>query len=102
MKHKGKRSVAQMRTKGSARKPAKPKASAAAKHARVKSSREKVRSYRKRMRAKGYRLIQLWLPDTRTPEFAAEAHRQSMLANNSPSATEDQAWVDSISDEEFD
>lgn len=67
-----------------------------------KSSRDKVRAYRQRMRAKGLRLVQMWLPDTRTPEFAAEAHRQSLLANNSPFAVDDQAWVDSISDRHID
>ncbi len=76
---------------------AKPKAQPA-KRARTKSSRDKVSAFRKRQRAKGLRLVQMWLPDTRTPEFAAEARRQSLLANNSPFAAEDQAWVDSMSD----
>jgi hypothetical protein len=97
MNRKGKRPAAQMRAKAAARKT-KPKAPRAAKPARARSSREKVREHRKRMRAKGYRLVQMWLPDTRTPEFAAEAHRQSLRANASPFAAEDQAWVDSISD----
>jgi hypothetical protein len=101
MQRKNKRPVAQMRAKTPLRKT-KPKASSAAKSARTKSSREKVRAYRKRMRAKGLRLVQMWLPDTRTPEFAAEAHRQSLLASTSPFAAEDQAWVDSISDWNFD
>ena len=38
------------------------------------------------------------LPEPGTPEFAGEAHRQSLLAANSPQAEEDQAFVDSISD----
>jgi antidote-toxin recognition MazE-like antitoxin len=97
MNRKGKRPVAQMRAKAAARKT-KPKASRAAKAAQAHTSRDKVRAYRKRMRAKGLRLVQMWLPDTRTPEFAAEAHRQSLRANASPFAAEDQAWVDSISD----
>ena len=62
-----------------------------------KSSREKVRAYRERMRAKGLRLVQMWLPDTRTAEFAAEARRQCLLANSSPFAAEDQAWVNAVS-----
>ena len=73
-----------------------------ARKAAPKSSREKVRSHRKRMRAKGYRLVQMWLPDTRTPEFAAEARRQSLRANRSPFAAEDQAWVEAMSDWKFD
>jgi Protein of unknown function (DUF3018) len=97
MDHKRKRPAAPMRAKTAARKT-KQKAPRAAKLAQTSSSRDKVRAYRKRMRAKGLRLVQMWLPETRTPEFAAEARRQSLLANISPSAAEDQAWVDSISD----
>ena len=80
------------RNKAPRRKPARKSAHG------VKSSRDKVRAFRQRMRAKGLRLVQLWLPDTRTSEFAAEARRQSVLANRSPFAGEDQAWVDSLSD----
>jgi hypothetical protein len=97
MNRKGKRPAAQMRAKTATRKT-KPKAPRAAMRAQASTSRDKVRAYRKRMRAKGLRLVQMWLPDTRTPEFAAEAHRQSLRANASPFAAEDQAWVDSMSD----
>lgn len=61
---------------------------------RAKTSREKVKAFRVRMRAKGMRLVQMWLPETRTAEFAAEARRQSHLANVSSFAAQDQAWVD--------
>ena|ERR1700683_1385337 len=97
MNRKGKRPAAQMRAKAATRKT-KPKTSRVAKSAQASTSRDKVRAYRKRMRAKGLRLVQMWLPDTRTPEFAAEAHRQSLRANASRFAAEDQAWVDSMSD----
>jgi Protein of unknown function (DUF3018) len=63
----------------------------------AKSSRDKVRVHRQRMRAKGLRLVQMWLPDTRTAKFAAEARRQSLLANRSRFADADQAWVDAMS-----
>jgi len=62
-----------------------------------RKSREKARAYRERMRAKGYRSVQLWIPDTRSPEFAAEAHRQSLAVANSEYAKEDQAFVDAVS-----
>jgi hypothetical protein len=42
-------------------------------------TRENVRRYRERMRGKGFRQIQLWVPDTRSPAFAAECRRQSLL-----------------------
>ncbi len=37
------------------------------------------------------------LPDTSTPEFKAEARRQSRAPAESPSEADDQAFVDSIS-----
>jgi antidote-toxin recognition MazE-like antitoxin len=69
----------------------------ASKTTRAKSSREKVSDYRERMRAKGFRLVQMWLPDTRTLEFAALAHRDSLAIANSPTEQDDQAFVDSVS-----
>lgn len=53
--------------------------------ARLQSkSHENVRRYRERMKAKGLRQIQLWVPDTRSPEFAAECRRQSLLVADDP------------------
>ena len=65
---------------------------------RPQSSRDRVRAYRDRLRKQGLRPIQLWVPDTRSPDFAAEAHRQSLLVARSRHAEEDQAFVDSLSD----
>jgi hypothetical protein len=62
-----------------------------------KSSRDKVRAHRARLRAAGLRPVQIWIPDTRSPEFAAEAHRQSVNIANSPTEAEDQAFIDAIS-----
>ena len=45
---------------------------------------ENIRRYRERMRAKGFRAIQLWVPDTRSPQFAEECRRQSLLVANDP------------------
>jgi Protein of unknown function (DUF3018) len=61
-------------------------------------SRDKVRNHRARMRAKGMKLVQIWVPDTASPEFKAEALRQSRLAAQSPHEAEDQAFVDGISE----
>ena len=60
---------------------------------RRQSSRDRVRAYRERLRKQGLRPIQLWVPDTRSPDFAAEAHRQSLLVARSPHAEEDQAFA---------
>ena len=51
-----------------------------------------------RLRAQGMRPIQLWVPDVHSPEFAAEARRQSLLANASPDEVEVQAFIDSVYD----
>lgn len=63
-----------------------------------KSSRDKVRAYRERLRRQGLRPIQIWVPDVRSPEFAKEAHRQSLAVAKSPHAKEDQDFIDAISD----
>jgi len=60
-------------------------------------SREKVKAYRARLRAQGLRPIQIWVPDTRSPAFAEEARRQSLLVALSPDEAEDQAFIDAIS-----
>ncbi len=61
------------------------------------SSRDKVRAHRERLRAQGLRPIQIWVPDTRSPAFAAEAHRESLAIANSPHEADDQAFIDAIS-----
>ena len=63
-----------------------------------KPSRMKVRAHRDRLRAQGLRPIQIWVPDIRSPLFKSEAHRQSLAVAASPHASEDQAFVDAISD----
>ncbi len=69
-----------------------------AKSNRKRSSRDKVRSYRERMRARGLRPIQIWVPDTRTAAFRTEAHRQSLMVAQSALAEPDQDFIDAISD----
>jgi hypothetical protein len=48
------------------------------------------------LRAQGLRPIQIWVPDVRAPEFAAEAHRQSAAIAASEHEADDQAFVDAI------
>jgi hypothetical protein len=62
-----------------------------------RSSRDKVRAHRARLRKQGLRPIQIWVPDVRSKAFAREAHRQSLAVANSPHVKEDQAFVDAIS-----
>ena len=65
---------------------------------RSNSSRDKVRAHRKRLRRQGLRPIQIWVPDMRSPYFAAETHKQSLAVARSPNAQEDQEFVDAVSD----
>jgi len=63
-----------------------------------RSSRDKVRAHRKRLRQQGLRPIQIWVPDMRSPAFAAQARRQSLAVAKSPHAKEDQAFIDAVSE----
>ncbi len=64
----------------------------------TKSSREKVRAHRKRLRQQGLRPIQIWVPDMRSPAFAKEARRQSLSVANSLHARDDQDFINAVSD----
>jgi DNA-binding LacI/PurR family transcriptional regulator len=66
---------------------------------RSETSRDRVKEYRERLRRQGLRPIQIWVPDTRSPDFAAEAHRQSVAVAASPHALDDQAFIDAVSDD---
>jgi hypothetical protein len=95
------------------RKPARKRAQASAKSAPTrtsrgspsdvksvhpKSSRDKVKAHRERMRKRGMKLIQIWVPDPQSPYFAAEARRQARALARSPHEKDDQAFIDSISE----
>jgi len=66
--------------------------------AQSKPSRDKVKAHRERLRQRGLRPIQIWVPDVRSPAFVAEAHRQSVAVAQSPKAAEDESFIDAISD----
>ena len=61
--------------------------------------RDRVSAYRARMRAQGLRPVQIWVPDVRSPEFAAEAHRQSALVASAAGTSEDMDFVEAISED---
>ena len=75
-----------------------PKKQARAQKKKPKTSREKVAAHRAKLRAQGLRPIQIWVPDVRSPEFAAEARRQSRLVAQDPRDREDQDFVESLID----
>jgi hypothetical protein len=45
----------------------------------ARDGRSKFQRYRESKRAKGMRLLRIWVPDPRSPEFAREAERQAGL-----------------------
>ena len=47
------------------------------------SSKEKQSRYRSRLRQKGLRPVQIWVPDTRAAGFATECSRQARLVARS-------------------
>lgn len=52
---------------------------------------------RDQLRAQGLRPVQIWVPDVRAPEFAAEAHRQSAAIAASERESDEQEFVDAVS-----
>jgi hypothetical protein len=65
---------------------------------RTAPSRDKVRAHRDRLRQQGLRPIQIWVPDVRSPDFKLAAHLQSRAVATSSHASEDQSFIDSISE----
>ena len=63
-----------------------------------KTSRDKVRAHRERLRQQGLRPLQIWVPDVRSPSFKKEARRQSRAVAKSSHADPDQNFIDAISE----
>jgi hypothetical protein len=58
-----------------------------------------MRAYRGRRRAQGLRLVQRWVPDTRSPEFLAEIGAQSRaVAAAADAESELLDWIESNAD----
>ncbi len=47
---------------------------------------ERVQKHRLGLRASGLRLVQIWVPDTRRPDFAEECRRQSRQVSQADTA----------------
>ena len=61
------------------------------------ASHDKVRAHRARLRKRGLRPVQIWVPDVRSKAFARAAHRQSLAVARSPHAQDEQEFVNAIS-----
>lgn len=51
-------------------------------------ARNKFQRYRAMKRAKGMKLLRIWVPDVNAPGFAEEAERQAALLRDHPSERE--------------
>jgi hypothetical protein len=54
----------------------------------------KFQRYRRTQLAKGMRLLRVWVPDPRRPEFAREAERQAKLLRGRPEEKEALAFIE--------
>lgn len=63
------------------------------------SSAPRVQKARQRLRQKGMRSIQIWVPDTRSDEFKQECRRQAQnVAANQAHEKEVMDWVEGVAD----
>jgi regulator of protease activity HflC (stomatin/prohibitin superfamily) len=65
----------------------------------IRSSRDKVRLHRERLRAQGLRPVQIWVPDVRARSFISAARKQSKSVAASKRATADQRFIDAVSND---
>jgi len=59
---------------------------------------KRVAKHRQAPRAAGLRPVQIWLPDTRRPGFAAECRRQSLALRDDPQDQKTLDWIEQVSD----
>ena len=57
---------------------------------------DRVGQHRHRMRARGYRPVQIWVPDVRTEQFAREARHQAALVAQNDRAVDDQDFIEAV------
>lgn len=62
------------------------------------SSAPRVQRHRAQLKAQGMRPVQLWVPDTRSADFAAECRRQSALLAADPHERETLDWIEQAAD----
>lgn len=68
------------------------------KHEVIKpSSTERVRKHRADMRAKGYRLKQVWVPNLDDPIFSQRIRDESIMIGRREEEEHAQQWVEAIS-----
>lgn len=63
-----------------------------------RSARERVRKHREKLRAQGFRPIQMWVLDTRNPAVVAEIKRQCLLLRDDPQEKQILAEIEAVTD----
>jgi hypothetical protein len=66
---------------------------------KVRSSRDKVRLHRERLRAQGLRPVQIWVPDVRARSFVSAARKQSKVVAAGKLAKTDQRFIDAVTED---
>lgn len=61
-------------------------------------SRNKFQRYRESQRARGMKLLRVWVPDTRAPGFREEAMRQAMVLRGAPEEVDALAFIEAAGD----
>jgi len=61
-----------------------------------RSSRDRVERFRDAMRRRGMRPVQIWVADTRLPEFAEEARRQCLAIDAADEQSGTMDWIERI------
>ena len=64
-----------------------------------RTSTSRAAEYRRRMRERGYRPVQMWVPDVRSAQFAAEANREALALAEADRHSDDMEFVEAISDD---
>lgn len=63
---------------------------------RAMTASEKMRAYRARMRAKGFKLVQNWVPNINDPAFIARVQRDIAAVRNTPGEREAIEFLDTL------
>lgn len=66
--------------------------------ARANDGLDKFRRYRATRRARGMKLLRVWVPDPQAPGFHEEAHRQALLLRGAPEEREALDFIEAAAD----
>jgi len=65
---------------------------------KARPTKERVQTYRTRLREAGLKPVQIWVPDPKSPGFADECRRQSLMIKSDPAEMHDLDLLAEIAD----